>query len=84
MSIEKGGRCVLPNLQLAVLSSSSNNELNCPFLEITVSGLFVFILESLFPAGRCSLGIYVFKVSGSGCWLFGGFVSLNRPHGHQA
>lgn len=36
MSIEKGDRCVLPNPQQAILSSSSNNELNCTFLEITV------------------------------------------------
>lgn len=66
MSIEKGDRCVLPDLPLAALSSSSNTEPNCTFLEITVSSLFAFILESLCRAGRGSLGICVFQASGSG------------------
>lgn len=50
MGIDRGHRCIF-EIQAAVLSSSSNTELNCNFLETTISSLSAFILERLFLGG---------------------------------
>lgn len=46
----------------------------------TVSSLFALFWNPV--SWWYSLGIYVFKVSGSKSWLFGGFVFLNKQHGY--